>query len=157
MTAHSERRRVPYSPAQMYDLVADVAEYPKFIPWINSARIRKRIENEAGGEQFEADLVVSFAVFRESYTSLVKTYPAADDNIARIDVEAISGPFNKLVTRYAFHPAGDGACDMTFDVDFAFRNRIMQRAAGAAFDIAMRKVAAAFEDRAKVLYGTEPA
>jgi len=123
MTAHSERRRVPYSPEQMFDLVADVAAYPKFIP------------------------------FRESYTSLVKTFPAVDDKIARIDVEAISGPFNKLVTRYAFHPAGDGACDMTFDVDFAFRNRIMQRAAGAAFDIAMRKVAAAFEDRAKVLYG----
>jgi len=154
MTAHSERRRVPYSPEQMFDLVADVATYPKFIPWINSARIRKRTQIPAGGQQFEADLVVSFAVFRENYTSLVKTFPAGDENVARIDVQAISGPFNKFVTHYAFHPAGDGACDMTFDVDFAFRSRILQRAAGAAFDIAMRKVAAAFEDRAKVLYGT---
>jgi len=153
MTAHSERRRVPYSPEQMFDLVADVANYPQFIPWINSARIRKRIETETGGAQFEADLVVSFTVFRESYTSLVKTFPAGEGGVPRIDVEAISGPFNKLVTRYVFHPAGEGACDMEFDVDFAFRNRLMQRAAGAAFDIAMRKVAAAFEDRAVVLYG----
>lgn len=155
MTAHSERRRVPYSPQQMFDLVADVGSYPEFIPWISGSRIRKNSKADNGGEVFEADLVISFKVFRESYTSLVTTHPAASaDAVARIDVEAISGPFNKLLTRYAFHPAGDGACDMAFEVDFAFRNRLMQRAAGAAFDLAMRKIAGAFEERAKVLYGT---
>ena len=154
MTAHSERRRVPYSPKQMFDLVADVGAYPEFIPWISGSRIRKKTGSAEEGETFEADLVISFKVFRESYTSLVKTYPATEDGIARIDVEAISGPFNKLVTRYAFHPAENNSCDMTFDVDFAFRNRLMQRAAGAAFDIAMRKVAGAFEDRAKELYSS---
>lgn len=153
MTAHSERRRVPYSPTQMFDLVADVESYPEFIPWISGARVRKKSETAQAGETFEADLVISFKVFRESYTSLVTTFPAKDDGIARIDVEAISGPFNKLITRYAFHPAGNGACEMAFDVDFAFRSRLMQRAAGAAFDIAMRRVAGAFEERAKVLYG----
>jgi len=152
MTAHSERRRVPYSPEQMFDLVADVGAYPEFIPWISGSRIRKKSGSAAEGETFEADLVISFKVFRESYTSLVKTHPARDDGVARIDVEAISGPFNKLVTRYAFHPVEGGGCDMAFDVDFAFRSRLMQKAAGAAFDIAMRRVAGAFEDRAKVLY-----
>jgi len=154
MTTHSERRRVPYTPKQMFDLVSDVGAYPKFLPWNSGARVRKKSSNPEGGETFEADLVISFAVFRESYTSLVKTYPAGEDGIARIDVEAISGPFNKLMTRYAFYPAEDDACDMTFEVEFAFRNRLMQRAAGAAFDIAMRKVAGAFEDRAKELYGS---
>jgi len=155
MTAHSERRRVPYTPQQMFDLVADVGAYPDFIPWISGARVRKERGMAGGGESFEADLVISFKVFRESYTSRVVTFPAGtnDDDVARIDVEAISGPFNKLVTRYAFHPAGDGACDMAFDVDFAFRSRLMQRAAGAAFDLAMRRIAAAFEKRAEVLYG----
>lgn len=153
MTAHSERRRVPYTPEQMFDLVADVGSYPDFLPWISGARIRKESETEQGGAQFEADLVISFTVFRESYTSLVTTIPRRGDAPARIDVEAISGPFKKLVTRYAFHPVGEDACDMTFEVDFAFRGRLMQKAAGAAFDIAMRKVAAAFEARAKVLYG----
>jgi len=146
MTAHSERRRVPYSPQQMFDLVADVGSYPEFIPWISGSRIRKKSKADNGGEVFEADLVISFKVFRHPATSA--------DAVARIDVEAISGPFNKLLTRYAFHPTGDGACDMTFEVDFAFRNRLMQRAAGAAFDLAMRKIAGAFEERAKVLYGT---
>ncbi len=153
MTAHSERRRVPYSPQQMFDLVSDVGAYPAFIPWISGARIRKKSGSPEEGETFEADLVISFKVFRESYTSLVQTHPASESGVARIDVEAISGPFNKLVTRYAFHPVEGGACDMAFDVDFAFRSRLMQRAAGAAFDIAMRRVAGAFEDRAKDLYG----
>ncbi len=155
MTAHSERRRVPYTPQQMFDLVSDVGMYPKFIPWISGSRVRKKSAGADGGETFEADLVISFAVFRESYTSLIKTYPADENGIARIDVEAISGPFNKLLTRYAFHPAEENACDMIFDVEFAFRSRLMQRAAGAAFDIAMRKVAGAFEDRAKELYGAQ--
>jgi coenzyme Q-binding protein COQ10 len=152
MTAHSERRRVPYTPEQMFDLVADVGKYPQFIPWISSARVRKKSNTDNGGEQFEADLVVSFKVFRESYTSLVTTYPVSENAPARINVEAISGPFKKLVTRYEFLPAEGNACDMTFDVEFAFQNRLLQRVAGAAFDLAMRKVAASFEERAKVLY-----
>lgn len=154
MTAHSERRRVPYSPEQMFDLVADVAAYQEFIPWIKSARIRKRTETGPGLEQFEADMVVSFTVFRESYTSLVKTSRGEGEEPARVDAQAINGPFNKLTTRYAFYPADNGACDMALEIDFAFRNRILQRAAGAAFDLALRKVAVAFEDRAKVLYGS---
>ncbi len=154
MTAHSERRRVPYSPEQMFDLVADVAAYQEFIPWIKSVRIRKRKETQPGDEQFEADMAVSFTVFRESYTSLVKTSKGDADNPARVDAQAINGPFNKLITRYAFRPVEDGACEMELEIDFAFRNRILQRAAGAAFDLALRKVAAAFEDRAKDLYGT---
>ncbi len=153
MTAHSERRSVSYTPAQMFDLVSDVGAYPQFIPWISGARVRKKSGDPQSGETFEADLIISFKVFRESYTSLVRTFPAGADGVARIDVEAISGPFNKLLTRYAFHPAEGGMCDMAFDVDFAFRSRLMQRAAGAAFDIAMRRIAGAFEDRARQLYG----
>lgn len=152
MTAHSETRRVPYTPRQMFDLVADVEAYPKFLPWIENARVRR-----GKGTTFEADLVVSFKVFRERYTSLIETFPPEEHNPARIDVTAISGPFDKLVTRYAFAGAEGGECNMTFDVEFAFRNRLLQKVAGAAFSLAMRRVVAAFEARALVLYGKEKA
>lgn len=154
MAAHSERRTVPYSPQQMYDLVADVESYPEFIPWIEGARVRSPRSTEKGAE-FEADLVVSFKVFRERYTSRVKTFPPENHDPARIDVEAISGPFDKLITRYAFHQNGAGGCEMVFNVDFAFKNRLLQRVAGAAFDLALRRIAAAFETRAKSLYGAD--
>ena len=135
----------------MFDLVADVPAYPEFIPWIASSRVRNR-RATPDGEVFEADLVVSFKVFRERYTSLVTTYSPETSTPARIDVKAISGPFNKLITHYGFHDA-EGGCEMSFDVDFAFKNRLLQRVAGTAFDLAMRRVAAAFEARAKALYG----
>ena len=58
MPAHSETKHLPYSAQQMYDLVADVARYPEFLPWTAAARIRSRKPTE-GGEVMEADLVIS--------------------------------------------------------------------------------------------------
>ena len=70
MPSHSEQRHLPYSAQQMYDLVADVASYPKFLPWTSAARIRSRSPVE-GGEVMEADLVISFKLFRERFGSRV--------------------------------------------------------------------------------------
>ena len=146
-TEHSERRRLPYTPQQMYDLVMDVESYPEFIPWIQ--RVRKR----GDGTRFEADTVVSFKVFRERYTSAIEAVPPGGEGPARIDVRAIDGPFRKLVTLYIFHDA-PGGCEMELNVEFEFSNRLLQRAAGAAFGLAMSRVTKAFEERAAALYGT---
>ena len=66
MSAHSETKRLPYTADQMYDLVGDVAKYPKFLPWTAAARIRSQVEH---GDHVEmlADLVISFKVFRETF------------------------------------------------------------------------------------------
>ena len=64
MPTHSETRPMPYTAQQMYDLVADVANYPKFLPWCAAARIRSRVP-QGTSELMEADLVISFKVFRE--------------------------------------------------------------------------------------------
>ena len=70
MPVHSETRDLPYSAAQMYDLVADVAKYPEFLPWCAAARIRKTYA-QAAQQVVEADLVISFKVFRERFGSRV--------------------------------------------------------------------------------------
>ena len=150
MTDHAETRKVPYSARQMFDLVSDVESYPEFLPWVAGARTRG--ENDEG-RPFEADLVISFKVFRESYTSRIVEYPPDSHDPARIEVEAISGPFEKLVTHYSFHDIEGGGSEMQFSVDFRFKNRLLQRAAGAAFNHAMGRVAKAFEKRAAELYG----
>jgi coenzyme Q-binding protein COQ10 len=75
MPTHHETRVVPYTAQQMYDLVADVAAYPKFLPWTAAARIRSRTPIE-GGEVMEADLVISFKVFRERFGSRVTLWPS---------------------------------------------------------------------------------
>ena len=74
MPTHSETRPLPYTAQQMYDLVADVASYPQFLPWCAAARIRSTTPVEQS-VVLEADLVISFKVFRERFGSHVTLYP----------------------------------------------------------------------------------
>ena len=152
MTRHTETRELPYSAEQMFALVADVERYPEFLPWTTGARVRER-KPVKGGEEMLADLVVSFKVFRERYTSRVLLVPPVEGTEARVDVTAIDGPFEKLVTLYTFIPNDTGGCAMGLDVEFLFRSRLMQRAAGMAFELALKRVSRAFEDRARAIYG----
>ncbi len=148
MPSHREHRHMPYSAEQIYDLVADVARYPEFLPWTAAARIRSRKPIE-GGEEIEADLVISFKVFRERFGSRVQLYPEA----GRIDTTYLDGPFKYMISHWEMKPADDGGCIVDFSVDFEFRNPMLQRLIGVVFDQAMRRVVGAFEARAKRLYG----
>jgi coenzyme Q-binding protein COQ10 len=144
-----ESRRLPYSAEQMYDLVADVRRYPEFLPWTAAARIRSDCEVGDHREML-ADLVVSFKVFRESFGSRVRLFE--DDR--RIETEYIDGPFRHLQSEWTFRDVSTGGCEVRFWVDFEFRNPILRRVLGVVFDEAMRRVVAAFEKRARELYGS---
>lgn len=146
MPSHSETRVLPYSAQQMYDLVADVASYPKFLPWTAAARIRTTREIE-GGSEMDADLVISFKVFRERFTSRVSMYP----EISKIDTVYLDGPFKHLHSTWEFADHPDG-CEVKFWVDFEFRNRVLQGAAGMFFNEAMQRIVKAFETRAADTY-----
>ncbi len=147
MPTHHETRVVPYTAQQMYDLVADVAAYPKFLPWTAAARIRSRTPIE-GGEVMEADLVISFKVFRERFGSRVTLWPSQ----MKIDTEYLDGPFKYLKSGWSFRDV-TGGCEVTFFVDFEFRNAILQGIIGVVFNEAMHRVVRAFEKRAADLYG----
>jgi len=148
MPRHAETRTLPYRADQMFALVADVARYPEFLPWTAAARIRSRQPVE-GGEVMEADLVISFKVFREKFGSRVTLLPAE----GRILTEYIDGPFRHLKSVWSFADRPDGGCDVSFEVDFEFRNAILAGVIGLVFNEAMQRIVRAFEARAKVLYG----
>ena len=147
MSVHSETRILPYTAAQMYALVADVAHYPKFLPWTAAARIRS-VEDLGDHQVMLADLVISFKVFRERFGSKVTLWPASQ----RIDTEYLDGPFSHMQSRWQFKDV-EGGCEVQFYVDFAFRNRLLQGAAGLFFNEAMQRVVRSFERRAKELHG----
>lgn len=150
MTTHAETRKLPYSADQMYDLVADVARYPQFLPWVAAARIRGVTEApDADSAVMLADLVVSFKVFREKFGSRVTLHPTAK----QIDTEYIDGPFHHMVSTWRFRDLDAGGCEVDFNVDFEFRNRILQSAAGMFFHDAMQRIVRAFERRAAELHG----
>ena len=140
---------MPYSAAQMYALVADVGSYPDFLPWCSAARIRARWPDGAR-EVIEADLVISFKVFREKFGSRVTLDP---DNW-RIDVEYLDGPFRYLNNHWHFHGLEDGGCEVDFFVDFEFKSAVLQAVIGVVFNEAMQRIVRAFEERARKLYGS---
>ncbi len=148
MPTHHETKVLPYSADQMFALVADVAAYPQFLPWTAAARIRSR-SGGPEGEVLEADLVISFKVFRERFGSRVTLFPAA----RKIDTEYLDGPFRHLRSTWAFRDMPDGGSEVEFFVDFEFRNAILQGIIGLVFNDAMQRVVRAFERRAKQLYG----
>ena len=149
MPSHSEKRIMPYSAAEMYDLVADVGRYPEFLPWNSAARIRAREDLPEGRELQLIDLVISFKLFREKFGSRVVLDPAR----RRIDTEYLDGPFRYLKSWWQFSDREGGACEVEFYVDFEFRNFVLQKVIGVVFDEAMRRVVRAFEARAMALYG----
>jgi coenzyme Q-binding protein COQ10 len=149
MPTHKEERALPWSADQMYALVADIEHYPEFLPWTSAARIRSRTPKSDGSEVVEADLVISFKVFRERFGSRVTLWPQD----WRIDTEYLDGPFRHMRSNWHFLPQADGSCVVDFFVDFEFRNAILQRIIGVVFDEAMRRVVRAFEARAAALYG----
>ena len=148
MPTHSETRKLPYTAQQMYDLVADVGSYPKFLPWCAAARIRK-VTPEGDHEVMDADLVISFKVFREKFGSRVVLWPEQ----MKIDTEYLDGPFRYMKSNWAFRDADGGGCEVDFFVDFEFKNAVLQGIIGVVFNEAMQRIVRAFERRAAELYG----
>ncbi|HET7817357.1 MAG TPA: type II toxin-antitoxin system RatA family toxin [Sphingomicrobium sp.] len=143
MPRHSETKHLPYTPEQLFDLVADVARYDEFLPWVVAVRVRSSSATET-----VADLVVGFNAFKERFTSRVVKEPPR-----RICVDYVEGPLKYLHNEWRFDPAPDGGTNVHFSVDFAFRSRIFEALAGQMFDRALRRMTNAFEQRAAALYG----
>jgi coenzyme Q-binding protein COQ10 len=146
MTTHTERRQVPYTPEQMFDLVAGVEDYPHFLPWCTAARVRQRTDR-----LIVADLAIGYKAVRERFTSRVTL-----DRPRRIDVTYSEGPFRYLNNYWLFQPEPDGGCIIDFHVEFEFRSRLLQGIIGLFFHEAVRRMVRAFETRAAQLYGQMP-
>lgn len=143
MPRHSETRLLPWTPREMFDLVADVPRYPEFLPWVVAVRVRQRSD-----ELMVADMSVGFKSLRETFTSRVKLIPHS-----HIDVDYVSGPLKHLRNDWHFHAQGEGT-RLEFSVDFEFRSKLFERLAGAFFHEAFKRMVASFEARALKLYGS---
>ncbi len=143
MPKHAEQRVLPHQPQQMYQLVADVASYPEFLPWCVGARILSKSE-----QQVTADLLIGFKMFRERFRSRVELDPSA----MTITVTYIEGPMKYLENRWTFRPRDTG-CAVDFHVDFEFRSVLLRKAVQPLFHEAVRRMVTAFETRAAQLYG----
>jgi coenzyme Q-binding protein COQ10 len=148
---HAEKKFLPYTPEQMFDLVADIEAYPQFLPWCVGTRIRSRTKDAEGRDLVLADMIIGYKMFRERFTSRVCLKPHE-----RIDVEYSEGPFRYLTNHWSF-VASPGGTTIDFFVDFEFRSRVLQAMIGVVFGEAVRIMVGAFEKRAAQVYGSKRA
>ncbi|MCB1839972.1 MAG: type II toxin-antitoxin system RatA family toxin [Alphaproteobacteria bacterium] len=143
MTKHIEKRNLPYTPEQLFTLVAEVDKYQQFLPWCQKSVIKRR-----EGDVFYADLIIGYKMVREKFGSKVSLkYPE------RINVEYLSGPMKYLSNYWQFIREEDGSCTIDFYVDFEFKNLILQNLMGVFFNELVRRMVSAFEQRAREIYG----
>ncbi|MFD2238978.1 type II toxin-antitoxin system RatA family toxin [Aureimonas populi] len=147
MPTFQNTRIVPHAPQEMFDLVADVERYPDFLPLCKALEVRSRRER---GEKtlLVADMTVAYKMVRETFTSQVLLKPAEKE----IETKYIDGPFRYLDNLWRFEPAPEG-CAVNFYIDYEFRSRTLGLLMGSMFDYAFRRFAAAFEERARIIYG----
>lgn len=144
MPTHSETRILPYTPQQMFDLVADIERYPEFLPWCTAARIIRRNEGHV-----LAELKIGYKMINERFVSNVRLDAAE----RTIKVSYVSGPLKVLKNEWAFKPKGKTKCQVDFCVHFEFSNPILAAMMNMFFNVAFLQMVASFEKRAAQIYG----
>lgn len=144
MLSHVEQKILPYSPEQMFDLVAGVNQYKEFAPWCVASRINKW----EGDNILYADLIVGYKVFREKFSSKVILDPKNE-----ITIEYQEGPLKNLTNHWQFSETPEGYCLIDFSVEFEFKNIALQQLANLFFNEVVKRMISAFEKRAHDIYG----
>lgn len=134
---------VKYTPAQMFALVADVASYPKFLPWCSGATVQA-----VGEHEVIATVDIARSVLQSRFTTRNRHIP---DSAISMTLE--QGPFRVLQGQWRFTPISTAGSKIVFHVDFEFNNRLMALALDAAFESICASLVSAFVARARAVYG----
>lgn len=148
MAIHRVTKILPYQPAQLAELVADVRTYPQFVPWVTAMRTWNDHEEAPGVTRLDAEAQVGFSFLKERFSTWVRH----DRNQNRVQVGLIRGPFQHLKNQWDFHPDAQGA-RVEFMIDFAFKNRLLDAMLQANFDHAVARLMSCFEAEAAQRYG----
>jgi coenzyme Q-binding protein COQ10 len=154
MPSFRTTRRVPFTPRQMFDLVADVERYPEFLPLCEALSVRSRAL-DGDIEVLTADMTAGYKAIHETFRSRVRLDRARCE-VATAGVGGAMGPFSRLENRWQFRVA-PGGCEVDFCIAYELCSAMLQMLVGALFDRAFRRYTEAFEQRARQVYGVAPA
>ena len=141
-------RRVAFSPEQLFEIVADVAAYPEFLPLCTGARVWDETITDNGKRQFQAALDIEYAKLRLKETFVSKV--VVDEERLTIRATSNEGPVKHIDNRWLFTSAR-GGCDIDFHLEYEMSSRLLHMAMGSVFDVAVRKIMNAFEERARMV------
>lgn len=132
----------PFTPEQIFDLVNDVAAYPRFLPWCAGATVLA-----ADAQRMRARLAVRKGPLDWSFTTENRLDPGRG-----IEMSLVDGPFKRLHGQWRFVPA-DGGSMIHLELEFEFGGRVVGAALSAAFKPIADSLVDAFKARALELYG----
>jgi len=145
---HHVSRILPYAPDDLFRLVGDVDSYPQFVPWVTAMRTWNHQSLGEGVDTLDAEVRVGFSFLKERFATRVRR----DADARQVDVSLLSGPFRRLENRWRFLEAPNGATRVEFEIDFAFKSRLLEGLLAANFQTAVDRLMRCFEDRARVLF-----
>lgn len=134
---------VPYTAAEMYKLVDDIAKYPEFLTWCKKTIIYSRT-----AEEVRANLTLSKGGFNQSFSTLNRL-----QKNKMIEVHLIEGPFHHLQGYWLFESLEDNTCKVFFDLEFEFSSRILAFTVGPVLERIAESIVETFYNRAKYIYG----
>ncbi|MFM7084617.1 MAG: type II toxin-antitoxin system RatA family toxin [Hyphomicrobium sp.] len=142
-------RRVPFTPDQMFSIVADIEKYPLFLPLCESLKVTSR--QESGPEtQLIATMGIGYKSIHEKFTTKVLLQP----HYKTIHVSHLEGPFRYLENHWQFQSEEDKTTSVHFKLEYEFQSRLFAILMGGVFDRAFRHFADTFEQRAQAVYGS---
>lgn len=143
MTAIHRSALVPYSARQMFELVADIPSYPKFLPWCGGARIVS-----AQGDEVIAAIDIA-------YSGVHKTFSTRNllqrDKI--MEIRLLEGPFSHLQGVWQFLPLDEHECKISLNLEFEVANKIVGLVLTPVFSNIANQLVDRFHQRAADLYG----
>ncbi len=149
MPRFSQSIRVPYRPADCFQLVSDIAAYPRFIKWITAMRVTGLQHIGPGVTECQGEAVVGFKGFTERFTTQV----VADEAAARVTASLVRGPFRKLFAEWRIFETVGGGADISLEIDYEFRNPVIGFLAAANHDLAVDRILNAFLVEAQRRFG----
>ena len=144
MPQHSESRVLPYTPEQIFALVADVERYPEFLPWCGGTEVELR-----DGTLTRAAILIDYHGIKQSFKTENRAQPPE-----RIEIRLVSGPFHRLDGLWKFTPLSSQACKIDFRLHYEFSNRLLEKLVGPVFRHIANTLLDAFLRRAEQLYRT---
>jgi coenzyme Q-binding protein COQ10 len=143
MPSYTERRRLRYTLVQLFDLVADIEQYPRFVPWVRDARVRRR-----EGDTIWVDMEVGSGPIRRRFGSKAElTRPT------RIEIGSDDTLFERFRQTWSFEPADGGGTWLEYRIDYRLRSRLLALVLDSTFEDNARSIVAAFRRRARQIYG----
>ncbi|MFT3986785.1 type II toxin-antitoxin system RatA family toxin [Aestuariivirga sp.] len=155
MSTFKVSRHVPYTVDQIFEVASNVGHYNQFIPLVKKSIITNAQDLPDGRRSFMADL--HFAYKKLGISDVLRSHVTVDPATHSVKATSNEGPVKSLVSEWRITPGANGGSDITFMVDYTLKSRSLQFLLSGMFDLAVRKIMNAFEERAKKLYGSPAA